>query len=620
MYRSTQLAPERCPRHRVTARQQRLQRLDVDTDPTGRARPPAARPHARHLTRRRRQVLRVVRRRRRRRRRVQGRHPQHDRAPPIHGHLSVNHGVRPDRVHSRVTASVPLEQDELSLTGSTLDGVRCRSCLRDRGSCNRQCDRPVSGLGRDRDADVGSANAEVSGPPCQRSKTARGTRSCLPIRITGNPAPPSVRMNWRASSYAAVRPIRNTAAASSTVKKSGNGPPDTTRLELDVTPTLPPSGMRVSLRSHSPPRSVTTEREPAACHLDSPQRPGPVAASDESTCLANCRRSRLSPRRETADLGMIIGEAVVGSPQAERHHSTPTASARLELLLRCEQRGRRHAPARGRSRRPSRCSASGDRGVVAGPERDLRHRVAHLLAVGLHELAQVWKSRCAEAGPVAETLEVLRHASTASTGPTRRRRPRTRRRRRPGRRRTSSRGARACRSGRVRIATVRLVERDRADAPVLRRDLLAPATSAGDDARRHRQQPALARSRSRRRRSPHSSARRRPVVAATRIARAYSGASGLLGRVDQRTHLLRRRHDRRRVRDRRRLGPLRRVRLAPAPSARLREHRREAGVDLVHAARRQATVLVGTVEVGERLRRHLRHRPSGRASGWMLRA
>ena len=72
-----QLATQRCPRHWVTARQQRLQRLDVD-----RARQPepgrlATRPHARHLARRGRQVLRVVRRRRRRRRRVQGRHPQH---------------------------------------------------------------------------------------------------------------------------------------------------------------------------------------------------------------------------------------------------------------------------------------------------------------------------------------------------------------------------------------------------------------------------------------------------------------------------------------------------------------------------------------------------------------
>ena len=58
-----QLAPERCPRNGVTARQQQLQRLRLDgarQAETGRL-PPA--PHARHLTGRCRQVLRVVRRR-----------------------------------------------------------------------------------------------------------------------------------------------------------------------------------------------------------------------------------------------------------------------------------------------------------------------------------------------------------------------------------------------------------------------------------------------------------------------------------------------------------------------------------------------------------------------------
>ena len=86
-----QLPPQRCPRHWVTARQQRLQRVDLD--PTRQAEPSrlTPRPHTRHLTRCRRQVLGVVPRRRRRGRRVQSRHPQHRHTPhrrPRAGHLS----------------------------------------------------------------------------------------------------------------------------------------------------------------------------------------------------------------------------------------------------------------------------------------------------------------------------------------------------------------------------------------------------------------------------------------------------------------------------------------------------------------------------------------------------
>ena len=151
----------------------------------------------------------------------------------------------------------PARAGRAVLTGSTLGGVRCPIApagpwqLQPTCATGPSADSEATG-----DADVGSANSEVSGPPCQRSKAARGTRNCLPIRITGNPAPPSVRMNWRASSYAPVRPMRNTAAASSTVRKSGKGPPDTTRLELDVTPTYPPPATRFVTPS-SPPDHVT---------------------------------------------------------------------------------------------------------------------------------------------------------------------------------------------------------------------------------------------------------------------------------------------------------------------------------------------------------------------------
>jgi hypothetical protein len=61
----------------------------------------------------------------------------------------------------------------------------------------------------------------VIGPPIIASSLTRGTRSNLPNRTTGRPLTPSAPRYSRASAYAADRPIRKTAAASSTVKKSG---------------------------------------------------------------------------------------------------------------------------------------------------------------------------------------------------------------------------------------------------------------------------------------------------------------------------------------------------------------------------------------------------------------
>ncbi len=127
------------------------------------------------------------------------------------------------------------------------------------------------------------------------------------------------------------------------------------------------------------------------------------------------------------------------------------------------------------------------------------------------------------------------------------------------------------------------------------------------------------RSRSRRRRRPHSSARRNPCRAATRIARAYSGqrdcsVASISARISAGVAT-----NRRRVRTRRRLGPLRRVQVAPPPPTRLREHRREARRDLVHGPQREAASLMCAIEIGERLRRHLRDRhPSERRTDVLL--
>lgn len=67
----------------------------------------------------------------------------------------------------------------------------------------------------------GAGAAVVIGPPEIASSAARGTRRSRPNTTTGSPSRPSVSRQTRASSYAAVRPIRRTRAASSTVKKSG---------------------------------------------------------------------------------------------------------------------------------------------------------------------------------------------------------------------------------------------------------------------------------------------------------------------------------------------------------------------------------------------------------------
>ena len=89
----------------------------------------------------------------------------------------------------------------------------------------------------------------------------------------------------------------------------------------------------------------------------------------------------------------------------------------------------------------------------------------------------------------------------------------------------------------------------------------------------------------------------------------------MLRDLDQRADLGWCRHHRRGVRQGRWFGPLRRIRVTPAPPARLGEHRREARVDLVHRSRRRAAGLMSAIEVGERLRCHLRDDHPARASG-----
>ena len=96
--------------------------------------------------------------------------------------------------------------------------------------------RVVDAIGTTGDAagDRLLAIGQVIGPPIQRSSRARGTRNCLPRRMTGIPLAPSVARYSRASSYALLLPIRRTAAASSTVRKSGALSSRNSRLSLTL--------------------------------------------------------------------------------------------------------------------------------------------------------------------------------------------------------------------------------------------------------------------------------------------------------------------------------------------------------------------------------------------------
>ena len=203
-------------------------------------------------------------------------------------------------------------------------------------------------------------------------------------------------------------------------------------------------------------------------------------------------------------------------------------------------------------------------------------------------LRRWWKSRCVETDPLAQPAEVLRDR----VGLPRHRSRRPRRRRRTGRRS----GRRPAELGSIASSTVDLRAQDRQRQRRRAQACGPDGSSSGspasgwpgeiDDRRRHSSAGRAPRSTSR---SAPQRAQLGPPQPGRRgdedRAGHTPGAARLLGRVDQRPHLVRCRHDGRGVRDRRRLGPLRRVRVPPAPSARLREHRREAGVDLVDAAR-----------------------------------
>ena len=153
-----------------------------------------------------------------------------------------------------------------------------------------------------------SADHRASAPTPREALAA----ACRDGRREARPAP-SVARNWRASSYAAVRPIRSTAAASSTVKKSGNGPPDTTRPELDVTPLYPPSAHAIRYEALAT-ATVTTEREPARAppRLSTEARTGRAQRRIDAPCRSPASRWR--PGGSPADLGHRHRRSAVRQP------------------------------------------------------------------------------------------------------------------------------------------------------------------------------------------------------------------------------------------------------------------------------------------------------------------
>jgi hypothetical protein len=118
---------------------------------------------------------------------------------------------------------------------------------------------------------------QVIGPPSIASNFTLGTRNSLPNRITGKPLNPPVARYSRPSAYAAVRPIRRIAAASSIVRKSGTA--ETTLIHTDSrSRRRPVSNFFISpfqFRRHTPVRYqgsektdtvVCAQKQPSCCH------------------------------------------------------------------------------------------------------------------------------------------------------------------------------------------------------------------------------------------------------------------------------------------------------------------------------------------------------------------
>lgn len=142
------------------------------------------------------------------------------------------------------------------------------------------------------------ATGQVIGAPIQRSSRARGTRNCLPRRMTGIPLTPPVARYSRASSYALLLPIRRTAAASSTVRKSGALTSRNSRLALTLATclskrnfvTLPwSSATRFLDRSTGVERVITPIQSPRSLRRSKIPRTTFLAADELSVVVIWCR-------------------------------------------------------------------------------------------------------------------------------------------------------------------------------------------------------------------------------------------------------------------------------------------------------------------------------------------
>ena len=90
------------------------------------------------------------------------------------------------------------------------------------GSCFGNVQVVADGKLANYEAEIKKLGTGCSVVPTHASSSSRGTRSWRPIRRTGMPSAPSVERYCRASWYAAVRPMRTSSAASSTVSRSGS--------------------------------------------------------------------------------------------------------------------------------------------------------------------------------------------------------------------------------------------------------------------------------------------------------------------------------------------------------------------------------------------------------------
>jgi hypothetical protein len=162
---------------------------------------------------------------------------------------------------------------------------------------------------------------QVIGPPSIASNFTLGTRNSLPKRITGNPLAPPVARYSRPSAYAAVRPIRRIAAASSIVRKSGTA--ETALIHADSrSRRRPVSNFFISPSNSGGTRQFVTEVS---------ERPTPWSVPEPSCCQPSGQQTA-----QNDDAHRNAGPGAVGQERAHQRTGTRAAHMATHFLEMCQ--------------------------------------------------------------------------------------------------------------------------------------------------------------------------------------------------------------------------------------------------------------------------------------------